>query len=223
MRKKNHIIPKIMWIPLFFTLACNTITYFGSRIFTRSRFHRNISNRVDEKIPFVPWTVSIYFSCYAFWAANYIIGCRQEEDEAFRFISADFAAKLVCLLCYMAFPTTNTRPVVDGKSIWDKLMRKLYDMDEADNLFPSIHCLTSWFSFIAVRKNKKIPKWYKIVSFLFALSVCVSTLTTKQHVLIDVFAGVSLSEASYLFVEQSGFSKWYTKIMKKLYAVIIRN
>ena len=220
MKKKKHIIPKIMWIPLFFTLACNTVTYFGSRIFTKSKFHRNLSNSVDEKIPFVPWTVSIYLSCYAFWAANYVIGCRQEEEESFRFISADFVAKLVCLFCYLAFPTTNTRPVVDGKSIWDKLMRKLYDVDAADNLFPSIHCLTSWFSFIAVRKNKRIPIWYKIVSFLIAISICISTLTTKQHVLIDVFAGVSLSEASYAFVEKSGFSKWYAKIMKRLYGYL---
>ncbi len=92
----------------------------------------------------------------------------------------------------------------------------LYRTDAADNLFPSIHCLTSWFCFIAVRENKKIPGWYKTVSILLALSVCVSTLTTKQHVLIDVVVGIVLAEGSYLFVEKSGFSLWYLEYISKI-------
>lgn len=95
-------------------------------------------------------------------------------------------------------------------------MRLLYQVDAADNLFPSIHCLASWLSFIAVRKNEKIPKWYRAASFLMAASVCVSTLTTKQHVLIDVAAGVGLGEFSYWFVGKSGLSKWYMDVMLKL-------
>ena len=94
-------------------------------------------------------------------------------------------------------------------------MRLLYRMDAADNLLPSIHCLTSWFCFLAVRKNEKIPVWYKWVSLLIAVSICISTLTTKQHVLIDVFAGVALAELSYLFVEKSGFSRQYKNVMEK--------
>ena len=170
---------------------------------------------IIPRIPFVPWTVVIYLGCYVFWVINYVIGCRQERDRAFRFISADFAAKLVCLFCYMAFPTTNTRPVIEGSSVWEEIMRLLYRMDAADNLLPSIHCLTSWFCFLAVRKNEKIPVWYKWVSLLIAVSICISTLTTKQHVLIDVFAGVALAELSYLFVEKSGFSRQYKNVMEK--------
>ena len=215
MQKKFEIIPRIMWMPLILTLTLNSITYFGSRQFTSNRYHFDLSNPLDEGIPFVPWTVVIYLGCYVFWVINYVIGCRQERDRAFRFISADFAAKLVCLFCYMAFPTTNTRPVIEGCSVWEELMRLLYRMDAADNLLPSIHCLTSWFCFLAVRKNEKIPLWYKWVSLLIAVSICISTLTTKQHVLIDVFAGVALAEISYLFVEKSGFSRWYGKLMAK--------
>lgn len=220
MLKKGQIIPRIMWLPLVLTLTCNTIAYFGSRIFTAERFHYNLSNSLDNQIPFVPWTVTIYLGCYAFWVLNYVLGCRQEKEEAFRFISADFVAKLVCLVCFMVFPTTNTRPVIEGVSIWDEMMRGLYQMDAADNLFPSIHCLTSWFCFLAVKKNEKIPAWYKAVSFGITISICISTLTTKQHVLIDVFAGVGLAQGSYLLVEKSGFSKSYGQIMTKAYEKI---
>lgn len=215
MQRKFQIVPKLMWLPLMLSLVCNSIAYYGSRLVTSHRVHYNLSNRFDDYIPFVPWTIVIYLGCYLFWVVNYIMGCRQEREKAFRFMSADVLAKLVCLICFIVFPTTNTRPVIEGNSIWEEGMRLLYHMDAADNLFPSIHCLTSSFCFIAVRENERIPKWYKGASFLMAVSVYISTLTTKQHVLIDVVAGIALSEVSYLFVKKSGFSRWYEAVLSK--------
>lgn len=216
MKKGNQIVPETMWIPIFLALACNMMAYYGSRMLMANREHFIFSSRLDEQIPFVPWTIIIYLGCYVFWIMNYIIGCRQDRDRAFRFMSADFFAKLVCLLCFLIFPTTNIRPVIEGNSIWEELMRLLYHVDAADNLFPSMHCLTSAFCFIAVRGNEKVPKWYKTASFLMAASICVSTLTTRQHVLIDVIAGVALSELSWLFVEKSGFSRRYMDVILKM-------
>lgn len=216
MQKVREIIPSEMRLPLLMAIACNTVTYFGTRLLTTGRVHYDISCAADGRIPLVPWTVAIYFGSYVFWIVNYIIGVRQYREKAYRFISADFAAKLVCLLCFLIFPTTNTRPEITGSSVWDSLMRFLYEIDEADNLFPSIHCLTSWFGFLAVRSNERVPKWYRAVSLVVALAICVSTLTTKQHVLVDVFAGVALSEVSYRLVEKSGFSRHYRNMMMRL-------
>lgn len=204
-----------MRLPLFFTLACNFLVYNGSRLITAGRFHYNLSGRFDARIPFVPWTVVIYLGCYLFWIVNYVIGCRQEKEEAFYFISADIFAKFVCLICFIAFPTTNMRPAVEGDGIWNDLMRLVYRLDAADNLFPSIHCLTSWLCFIAVRKNAAVPGWYRRFSLIFALMVCISTLTTKQHVLIDVIGGMALAEAGYFFVKRSGFAKLYERCNDK--------
>ena len=222
MPHKDPIMPKNMWVPIVLTLACNTLAYYGSRLLTADRPHFNLSNGFDDRIPLLPWTVVIYFGCYLFWIINYVIGCRQDSKEAFRFISADFFAKLVCLVCFLLFPTTNTRPAIVGDSLWDGLMRLLYQVDAADNLFPSIHCLTSCFCYIAVRGNKKIPKWYQITSFWIAVSIYISTLTTKQHVWYDVAAGVALAEFSYWFVEKSGFAGWYTRAVMKINRMISR-
>ena len=210
---QKFTLPKKMWIPIFLTLSCNCLAYYGTRIFNEGRIHHNISNPFDDMIPIMSWMVIIYFGCYIFWIANYIFGCQQDEDEAFRFISADFLAKVVCLICFLLYPTTNTRPEIIGSSVWDDLLRYLYQIDAADNLFPSIHCLTSWFCFIAVRKNKSISKGYKIASVIMALMVCVSTLTTKQHVYIDVIGGVGLAELSYWLVDRTGFAKKYQGIV----------
>lgn len=215
MRKTTQIIPREMWLPLLIAPVWNAIVYFGSRILTADAVHHNLSSWLDDLIPFIPWTVSIYLGCYLFWIVNYVLGCRQDREQAFRFISADLFAKTLCLVCFLALPTTNTRPDITGSSIWDELMRILYRADAADNLFPSIHCLTSWFCFIAVRENKTVPKWYRVVSLFIAAGICLSTLTTKQHVLIDMAAGIALAEESYLLADKIGFAKWYRIALRR--------
>ncbi|MDD6036112.1 MAG: phosphatase PAP2 family protein [Lachnospiraceae bacterium] len=211
MQKIRKLVPRVTCPALLLTIVCNTVTYYGTRILMNGRMHYDLTNAFDDRIPLIPWTITIYWGCYVFWIVNYILGCRQKQETAFRFLGADIIAKLVCLFCFLVLPTTNVRPVIEEKTIWDTMMMWLYRIDAADNLFPSIHCLTSWLCFIAVRENNRIPKWYKVTSVLIAVAICISTLTTKQHVLIDVFAGVGLAEVSYLFVKKSGFAKWYEK------------
>ena len=53
MRKKIQIIPGIMWLPLIITLVCNTIAYNGTRLFMSDKVHYNLSNGLDDRIPFV--------------------------------------------------------------------------------------------------------------------------------------------------------------------------
>lgn len=219
MCKRNlevFFLPRIMILPLLTAFMWNNVVYFGSRFIASDWYHTNAEIFIDDVIPFIPWTVIIYLSCYLFWIVNYIIGCKQEKTLAFRFLAADFFAKTVCLFCFLLFPTTNTRPFVAGEDIWEKMMLWVYEADAADNLFPSIHCLTSWFCYIAVRKNPKINVAYKWFSLLFALAVCVSTLTTKQHVIVDMIGGVFLAESSYYLVNKLNFFDLYEKIVMKI-------
>lgn len=109
----------------------------------------------------MPQFLIIYFGCYVFWAVNYILAARQEREQVYRFFTADIISRCVCLIIFLAYPTTNTRPVIEGNGIWDLLAGWLYSIDAADNLFPSIHCLVSWFCFLGIKDQKRIPTWYK--------------------------------------------------------------
>lgn len=206
---------KPVWLALFFALAWNTFVYSGSRMFTTHLPHHDLTTEWEEMIPLLPWTVVIYLGCYLFWAINYVIGCLQKEEDAFRFISAEMLAKAVCLLFFIIYPTTNIRPEIVGDSIFCDWMRFLYQVDAADNLFPSIHCLCSWFCFIVVRKNEKVPTWYKVLSFLIMLSICISTLTTKQHVFVDVVGGIAIAEICYHLTSKIGLDRLLQRIMRK--------
>lgn len=210
------MIPRYAYVPLVIEVLLNSVVYWGAMKLTAGRYHYNMEVALDAVIPVVYWTTVIYFGCYLFWIANYILGVRQGREAMYRLLSADFLAKLVCLVFFLAIPTTNVRPEIVGNGFWARTMRFLYRMDEPSNLFPSIHCLTSWFCFIAVRGQRNVSKKYQIFSCLAAIAVCISTLTTKQHVIADVPAGILLAEGAYRITEKIGFDGWYRKKAERI-------
>ncbi|MCI9416562.1 MAG: phosphatase PAP2 family protein [Eubacterium sp.] len=222
-KNMSKIIKKDSIIPLIFAVSFNMAVYFGSRIIAGNWHHYNIESSLDRLIPIWAPSVIIYLGCYLFWAANYIIIAQQEKDIVCQFFSADFLSRIVCLIFYLVVPTTNVRPNVDPSGFWNQLLLYLYSIDAADNLFPSIHCLVSWFCYIGIRGNEKIPKWYRGLSCIMALLVCASTLLTKQHVIIDVIGGILLAEFCIWFSKKTSIWKVYQNILnylnKKIFSI----
>ena len=220
---KKRIVPTEMLLPIVITLLCNHFAYFVSRIFTSGLVHHEVTFAWENHIPLMPWTIIIYWGCYFFWIANYILAARRDRRTAYRFFCADVSAKLVCLFFYVVFPTTNIRPPVEGTGVFDFLLRLLYQIDAPDNLFPSIHCLTSWFCYMIVRDDKRVSRWYRGFSLLFAIAVCASTLTTKQHAVVDVIGGVGLAELSYFLVGKLGLGDRYRGALVSLRMYVRRH
>ena len=120
--------------------------------------HYDLTLPFDRAVPLVPGFVSIYLGCYLFWIINYILIARQGEEHCIRFAAADIMSRLVCCAFFLLLPTTNVRPVLSGDGIWVTLLQAVYKADAPVNLFPSIHCLVSWFCFIGIRGRKSVPK-----------------------------------------------------------------
>ena len=207
----NRILPKYSRIPLLFTVVLNFSVYWGARAIAGGFIHHNIETSLDDMIPVVYPTVVIYFGCYIFWIINYILIYRRSREYAYRFFIADFLSRIVCLVFFLCYPTTLVRPAVEGEGIFYDAIRFLYKIDAPTNLFPSIHCLVSWFCFIGIISDIKIPKWYKVMSFLIALAVFVSTLTTRQHVIVDVVGGVVLAQICYLIAQKTNIWRCFEK------------
>ena len=187
----------------------NEVVYLGARQIAQSWYHYDMTASFDRLVPFLPWTVSIYFGCYLFWCINYYLCAAQEQTERDRFFCADALAKGICFVLFLLVPATNIRPEIIGETIWDTLMKLLYRIDAADNLFPSIHCLVSWLCWIGVRKRKGIPVLYRQFSLVMAVAVSISTLTTRQHVLADVIGGIVLAEVSYILAGSTKLCRYY--------------
>ena len=218
--KITQIIPAYSLFPLIFSFTFNMIVYTGSRVIAGEWHHYDIETPLDRLIPFWAPSVIIYLGCYLFWIANYILIARQEKREVYQFFAADLLSRIICLAFFLLFPTTNIRPDLEPVGFWNKSMLLVYSIDAADNLFPSIHCLVSWFCYIGIRGKKEIPKWYRTFSCVMALLVCLSTLLTKQHVIVDVAGGVLLAEICFWLGKKSAIFGMYEKFQNGVNKII---
>ena len=210
------IIPRYARLPLLLALVWNCLGYYGGRLIAWDLPHFSFALPCDSRIPQLPWTIVIYFLSFLFWTVNYILASRRGEEFAYRFLCADFLTRLVCFSCFVFLPTSMIRPVIMGNSLWCRLLRFIYSVDAADNLFPSIHCVASVLSALGIHGDPQIPRWYRVLSWLFAVAVCISTLTTKQHVFADVIGGIVLALTSYGVAGIDAVSEAYRKLICSL-------
>lgn len=206
----GKIIPMYAFFSVIFCFVFNSLIYSGTQWLMKDAKHLDLSSDFDRWVPFCPEWVWIYVICFLFWGTNYILITRLGKEEWFRFAVGDYLSRIICGIFFVLLPTTNIRPEVVGNGITAWMMQFVYQMDPAFNLFPSIHCLVSWFCFIGLRGRKEIPGWYRYFSCIFAVLVFASTQFTKQHYFIDIIAGVAIAEICYYI----GYhTNWYQKVM----------
>lgn len=206
----EKIVPAYAILSLITCCALNSVIYFGTQRLMAGAKHYDLSIPLDEKIPFQQDWIFIYVFCYVTWTIGYIIISRQGREHWFRFALADMMSRLICGAFFIFLPTTIIRPEITEDGVANMLVNLIYTIDPATNLFPSIHCLVSWLCFLGVRNRKNVSKWYKFTVCIYAFLVFVSVVTLKQHVLMDIFAGVIIAEICYYI---SCKTNCYTKLM----------
>lgn len=197
MNQAKKLIPSYAVIPLLLCVLVNFSVYIGTDALTEQWKHYDLTLPFDRMVPIIPAFSVIYIGCYIFWIVNYIMITRVSKEHCYRFIMADIMSRVVCAFFYIILPTTNVRPVLHGTDIFTSMLQWIYQMDAPTRLFPSLHCLVSWFCYVGIRGRKEIPKWYQRFSLIFAILVCVSTQVTKQHYIVDVFGGIAVAEFCY--------------------------
>ena len=216
-------IPSYGPLPLAWCAIFNTIIYWGTQRLMANAKHYDLTSNLDRSIPFVKEWIILYVLFFAFSLINYILVSREDKETFFRFATADMLSRVICCIFFILLPTTNIRPEVTGHDFCSWLVRFIYASDAPTNIFPSIHCLVSWFCFIGVRKSRKIPGWYKGFSFVMAALICASTQFTKQHYMIDLVAGIFLAEFCWFVSKHTGMyrpvMKVFDKIGRKIFGV----
>lgn len=198
----DRFLPAYALLSMIFCWVFNCSIYSGTQLALGNQYHYDFTTALDEQVPFVKEWILIYVVCYVFWAANYILIAREGKEHWYRFVTAEMLSKVICGLFFIFLPTTNVRPEVTGTDFCSWLVRFIYGVDAPYNLFPSIHCLVSWYCYIGIRKSKKVPKWYQWFSCVFAVLVCASTQFTKQHYLVDIAGGVVIAQVCYVCMKR---------------------
>ena len=98
--KREKIIPR-GHLHRVLTVVWDLLVYFGTKLISASWYHHDMTMPADHAVPFLPWTVVIYFGSYAMWFAGYYLFAHQEAKLRNRFFLADTMAKFVCLACFL--------------------------------------------------------------------------------------------------------------------------
>ena len=181
----------------------NIITYFGSRFFTSGLHHYSMETWLDRALPYVKEFIIIYIPvAYLQWIIGFYMISRDTRENCLTLIGAEMIGKFLCLICFLFLPTTMVRADINGTDLLNRCVGYLYEIDSADNLFPSIHCLESWAVFRSTFYLKSLPRWVKPLHLVISLLVFASTLFVKQHVIADVIGGVMVMEIGLLIMKR---------------------
>ena len=191
---RKTLVPAYARRPLIAVAAVGMLAYFGTRLIAGGFVHHDFSIPLDEKIPFVPAFSIIYVLAYVQWVAGYLLIARESREVCRRVLTGEIIAKLICMVFFIAVPTTMARAEIHSGGFFNWIVSCLYGLDAPDNLFPSIHCLDSWICFRGALQMKKTGRWYSRFSLVFTLLVFASTVLIKQHVLVDIPAGILVAE-----------------------------
>ena len=138
---------------------------------------------IDTQIPFLPWTIFIYQSLYVMvLLAAYVTKPR----ECFELFAGMVVISVCSYVCFYFWTAHYPRPAT---SVIDSLfLRNLYGsmhaMDGPGNTFPSIHASSAIYVGWHMRRLRGGWGWP-----CWGVVVALSTLTVKQHFVVDVIAG----------------------------------
>ena len=195
---RKPIIPRCAIFPTAASFLCNLLVYYALKPFSAMGTVHILATGLDDAIPLCPAFLSVYALAFVQWGMGYAAAGRESRETCCRMAAGDIAAKLLCGVCFLVFPTTMVRPAVTGGGLWAALLRMMYAVDTPTNIFPSIHCLESWVCVRTAWRMKSASPAYKIGMTAFSLLVFASTVLLKQHVLADIPAGVLAAELGFL-------------------------
>ncbi len=171
-------------------LAFQSLVYFGCEMF-QHRIH-NVKLRIDDKISFLPW--SVFFYCFWFpLIAVYPLVVYQTDPMYYCiYLMSMLLEVVISVLCYLIYPTSFTRPVPPN-TFWGRFMKLIYHGSYRGlNCAPSLHCSSCFLVIWVSCACSGMEMWIRVLTIAVAVLIVLSTMTTKQHTIVDVLTAVPL-------------------------------
>jgi membrane-associated phospholipid phosphatase len=184
------------WVAGPVCLLITLALYLASNHFQVFRPRELYFSPLDRAIPFIPISFWLYASGLLFFPTVYFLNrCTVSLNKH---LYSFLALILVSVLVFQLLPTTYPRGLyplpMDTDPATRFLIHWFWEVDRPTNCAPSLHVSISFliaFGFIDDQK----PYFPWILAWAILLSI--STLTTKQHYVVDVLSGFAL--AVFLF------------------------
>lgn len=152
---------------------------------------------LDRWIGFHPWAIVFYFSLWVYVCLPPAL-CAS-RTALLRYLMAASGLSLVAMLVFLFWPTATPAFQVD----WQKYpsFDFLKSVDLARNACPSLHAGFAVFSGLwLMRRLRQLraPVTIRILNVLWCLAILYSTIATRQHVALDIYAGAILGAGVFV-------------------------
>ncbi len=140
---------------------------------------------LDRYVPFSATGVWLYLSFFALLP--------------FAFLSADLArlvwlrramqiSALFCCAVFLAWPTQLVNPPPAGDGVSATVLGWLTHLDTRQNCLPSLHGALTLLSVMALLERAR--PWRSLLVGVWGLAICISVIQIRQHVALDLAAGL---------------------------------
>lgn len=137
----------------------------------------------EENIPLVEWTAAVYLSATVMAPlAMFLI----KQPQLGRVFVAGAGMVAFAMAAFVAYPIAYPRPITDNF-----LLQLLHTTDTPSNCFPSLHVAACFFLSACLWRMRS--KRIGLIFFVWSAAITVSTLTTKQHYVLDILTGALLA------------------------------
>ena len=146
---------------------------------------------LDRLIDFQPWAMSLYVSLWVYVSLPPAFLATRRALYGYGLAMAGTC--LVALTIFYFWPTAVPVANIDWTQYPD--VHFLKSIDAAGNACPSLHVATAVFSGIWLHhllRRFSAPLWILGVNWMWCIGIIYSALATRQHVAVDVFAGLAL-------------------------------
>jgi membrane-associated phospholipid phosphatase len=146
---------------------------------------------LDRLIGFQPLALPVYISLWVYVSLPPALLATRRELYGYGMAMAGTC--LAGLIVFYFWPTAVPAADID----WARYpgVKFLKGMDASGNACPSLHVATAVFSGIWLHhllRRFGAPPWILIVNWVWCIGIVYSALATRQHVAVDVLAGLAL-------------------------------
>jgi membrane-associated phospholipid phosphatase len=146
---------------------------------------------LDRLIGFQPQALPMYLSLWVYVSLPPLLLATRRELYDYGLAMAGTC--LAGLFVFYFWPTAVPVAHIDWTQYPD--VDFLKSMDASGNACPSLHVATAVFSAIWLNhllRHFGVPQWIFLFNWTWCIGIVYSTLATRQHVAVDVLAGLLL-------------------------------
>lgn len=188
--------------PLLWMLAIPLLNIFYGLLNHGNTVVHHLMTDLDQEIPFVPAFIIPYVAWYPFIITILVLFFIKQKHLYYRTLLSLCVGLVICYMIYAVYQTTVPRPVLGERGFLTELVQFVYHTDSPFNCFPSIHVFTSYLMMKATFDLRLQSPYLRVIVSILSWSIIISTLFVKQHVFMDVIAGILVAEMIYTLIRR---------------------